>query len=155
VTLAAGGPGSFGYKFLLLLHLVCVVVGFGPYFLNGLLPRAATRASEEGARVVNAATLQISTISQFAIYGVFIFGGAMIGASDKVWKFSQSWVPISIVLWVAAVGVLHGLVLPTQRKLRDGSGDRAALTNQLSIGMGVLSLIVVVVMILMVWKPGT
>jgi hypothetical protein len=59
------------------------------------------------------------------------------------------------VLWVAAVGVLHGLVLPTQRKLRDGSGDRAALTNQLSIGMGVLSLIVVVVMILMVWKPGT
>jgi uncharacterized membrane protein len=153
-VILAAGTDSFGYRLLLLLHILSVLIGFGPYFLNGLLPRASARASEEGARVANAAALQISTVSQFAIYGVLIFGGALIGASDKKFKFSQEWVPIAIVLWVVAVGVLHGLILPTQRRLRDAGSDREALTTRLSMSMGILNLIVIVVIVLMIWKPG-
>lgn len=142
------------YKVLLLLHLASVVVGFGPYFLNGLLGRSAAKESPEGGRAITTASLQVSTVSQYAIYGVFIFGAGLIGSSNKNVTFTQVWVPISVVLWIATVGVLHGLILPAQRKLRDASGDRASLTQTLSAAFGVMNLIVVVALVLMVWEPG-
>jgi hypothetical protein len=148
------GSGA-GYKILLFLHLACVVVGFGPYFLNGLMSRTAGKASDTEARAIAGAGLQISTISQYAIYGVLIFGGAMVGAAPKnTIKFSQAWLPISIVLWIATVGVLHALILPTQRKLRDGDGDRGSLASRLSMSFGILNLLVLVTMLLMIFEPG-
>lgn len=144
---------TFGYKLLLLLHLLSVVIGFGPYFLGGLLHRSAA-GSDDTSRAVGAGTLQVSTVSQFAIYGVFVFGGALIGASDKKVDFSDWWVPVSVVLWIATVGVLHALVLPAQRRLKAGEGDRAALARQLSTAFGIINLLVVGTLVLMVWEPG-
>lgn len=141
---------TFGYKLLLLLHLLSVVIGFGPYFLNGLLHRR-----EGDGRAVGSGIYQVSTASQFAIYGVLIFGGALVGASNKKVDFSDWWVPVAIVIWVATVGVLHGMILPAQRKLRDGVGDGPALARQLSMAYGIINVLVIVAVVLMVWEPGT
>jgi hypothetical protein len=147
--------GGAGYKILLTLHLLSVVIGFGPWFLNGLLPaRALGRDPGEG-KAISGANLQVSTMSQFAIYGVLIFGGAALGAAHKhTIDFGDTFIWLSIILWVAIVGVLHGLVLPAQRELAAGSGDRATLTQRQSLGAAVMNLLIVIALVLMVWEPG-
>jgi hypothetical protein len=147
--------GGAGYKILLTLHLLSVVIGFGPWFLNGLLPaRALGRDPGEG-KAISGANLQVSTMSQFAIYGVLIFGGAALGAAHKhSVDFGDTFVWLSLIIWVAIIGVLHGLVLPAQRELAAGSGDRATLTQRQSLGAAVINLLVVVAIVLMVWEPG-
>jgi len=147
--------GGAGYKVLLVLHLLSVVVGFGPWFLNGLLPaRALGRDAAEG-KSISGANLQVSTMSQFAIYGALIFGGAAMGAAHKhTIDFGDTFIWLSLIAWVAIVGVLHGLVLPAQRELAEGSGDRATLTQRQSLGVAIINLLVIVAIVLMVWEPG-
>ena len=147
--------GNGGYKVLLLLHLLSVVIGFGPWMLNGLLPRWALSRSAEEGQAVNGAAYQISNLSQFAIYAAFIFGFATLGsANSHTIKASQAWVWISILCWLGIVGVMHGLALPAQRQLRDGQGDRATVTQRLSIAAGIINLLVIVAVVLMVFEPG-
>ena len=147
--------GGAGYKILLVLHLLSVVIGFGPWFLNGLLPaRALGRDASEG-KAISGANLQVSTISQYAIYGVLIFGGAAMGAAHKhTVDFGDSFIWLSLIVWVAVLGVLHGLVLPAQRALARGPEDRATLTQRQSLGVAAINLLVVVAVVLMVFEPG-
>src|SRR5205823_5833094 len=61
------------------------------------------------------------------IYAVLIFGLALVGMSDKVFKFGQTWVWLSIVLYVVALGIVHGAHLPNLRRMRTLMGELAAL----------------------------
>jgi uncharacterized membrane protein len=148
--------GGTGYKVLLVLHLLSVIVAFGPWFLNGLLPSAALKHNDQEGKAISGATFQVSNASQFAMYGVFIFGMGVLGARAKGSGISMSngWVIGSIVGWVAIIGILHALVLPAQRQLKDGTGDRAALTQRQSLGAALINVLVIVVVILMVFTPG-
>jgi hypothetical protein len=147
--------GGGAYKVLLVLHLLAVVVGFGPWFLNGLLPARALHRDAGEAKAISGANLQVSTISQYAIYGVFVFGFGTLGLAHKhTIKFGDTFVWLSLILWVAIVGVLHGVVLPAQRQLADGSGDRASLTQRQSLGAAAINLLILVAIVLMVFEPG-
>jgi len=151
--------GGTAYKILLLLHLLAVVIGFGPWMLNGLLPRMALRDPEGEGRAVNAAAFRVGWISQFAVYAVVIFGFGAMGAATKIHgkaqiEMSQTWAGVSLVLWVAIVGVMHGMAFPALKGLRSGEGDRAALTQRFSIASGIVNVGVIVVVALMIWTPG-
>ena len=147
--------GAGGYKILLVLHLLSVVVGFGPWFLNGLLPARALNRDADEAKAISGANLQVSTISQYAIYGVVVFGIGALGAAHKhTIDFGDTFIWLSLVAWVAIVGVMHGLVLPAQRQLAAGAGDRATLTQRQSLGAALINLLVLVAIVLMVFEPG-
>jgi hypothetical protein len=147
--------GGGAYKVFLALHLLAVVVGFGPWFLNGLIPARAAGAEAGEGRALNRANLQVSTVSQYAIYAVVIFGAATLGSAHKhTIDFGDTFVWLGIIIWVAIVGILHGMILPAQRELAEGKGDRAALTQRQSLGAALLNLLVVVAIVLMVWAPG-
>jgi hypothetical protein len=147
--------GTGAYKVFLTLHLLAVIVGFGPWFLNGLIPARAMSAEPGEGKVLSRANLQVSTVSQFAIYGVIIFGAAALGSAHKhTIDFGDAFIWVSIIIWIAIVGILHGLILPAQRALADGSGDRATLTQRQSLGAAVLNLLVIVAVVLMVFEPG-
>ena len=148
--------GGTGYKVLLVLHLLSVIVAFGPWFLNGLLPANALKRSQPEGQAINAANFTVSSFSQYAMYGVLVFGFATLGAKSKgaPIKMSQAWVWLAIVVWVAIVGVLHSIVLPAQRALKDGSGDREAITQRQSLGVAIINVLVVVAVYLMVFTPG-
>jgi hypothetical protein len=147
--------GTGAYKVFLTLHLLSVIIGFGPWFLNGLIPARAMSAEPAEGKALSRANLQVSTVSQFAIYGVVVFGAATLGSAHKhTIDFGDAFVWVSIILWVAIVGILHGLILPAQRALAEGSGDRATLTQRQSLGAALLNLLVVVAVVLMVWEPG-
>ena len=147
--------GGGAYKILLALHLVSVVVGFGPWYLNGLIPARALGAEPAEGRALSSANLQVSTISQYGIYGVLIFAAAALGSAHKhTIDFGDTFIWLGILIWVAIVGVLHGLVLPAQRGLAAGTGDRATLTQRQSLGVALMNLLVLVALVLMVWEPG-
>jgi hypothetical protein len=147
--------GGAAYKVLLALHLLSVVIGFGPWFLNGLLPARALGRDATEAKSISGANLQVSTVSQFAIYGALIFGLGALGSAHKhTIDFGDTFIWVTLVVWVAIVGVLHGLVLPAQRELAEGSGDRATLTQRQSLGVAIINLLVIVAIVLMVWEPG-
>ena len=49
-------------------------------------------------------------------------------------------------------GVLHGLELPAQRKL--ARGDRS-VQQRIDLADGLLGLLFLVMVVLMIWKPGS
>jgi hypothetical protein len=152
--------GGKAYKLFLFLHLVSVIVGFGPWMINGLLPQLAAKRSRDEARSIAGVVHQVSSYSQYAIYGVLIFGFATLASAEKaggkkVIDFSDTWVWLSVLLWVVIVGVMHGLAFPTQRKLRDGDGDPATLARNASLVSAIVNLLVLAVIALMIQEPGT
>jgi hypothetical protein len=68
-----------------------------------------------------------------------------------VWKFSQVWIWLAVVIWLAMNGVLHAVLLPAERAVADG--DQAAARRVDAAG-GLLTLALVVMIYLMVFKPG-
>ncbi len=48
------------------------------------------------------ANVAVSKIGEYFIYAVFLLGFAVLGLCDSVWKFSQTWVWLSVTLYVIA-----------------------------------------------------
>ena len=63
------------------------------------------------------ANLTVSKIGEYFIYAVFIFGFALLGLSDSVWKFSQTWVWLSVALYIVGIGLSHGVLMPTVKRM--------------------------------------
>ena len=136
---AAGGGGIFGlvssevvpdtavYQLMLVLHLVTVIAGFGSVAMDGAYRFAAP--AERGA--------DGPTLSEWLIYAVPVTGILVVLVSEDRWQFSQAWISLSFLLYIAAVGALHGL------RRRNPAAAAAAV-----------NLIVVAVIVLMVTKPG-
>ena len=109
---------SDAYKFVLILHITAVVIGLGAVYLNGLYgAQAKARRGPEGLAIAEA-NFKVSMFAQYFIYAIPIFGLALVPMSDHVYKMSQTWVWLSLVLYVVAVGVSHGMVIPTAKKMQ-------------------------------------
>jgi len=166
------------YKICLILHILCAIVGFGAVFLNGLYG-AQMKARMQAGRPAEALAIfeaneAVSRIGEYFIYAVFLFGFAILGLSDPVFKFSQTWVWLSVVLYIVAIGISHGVLMPTvkrmgvlMKELVDGgpppagavgpppqAAEMAALGKKLGVVGPVLDIFMITVLFLMVWKPG-
>lgn len=127
------------YRILLMLHVLAAVVAFGPLFVYSSLRRAGA------TQTIAALHLRLSFP---ALVAVWVLGMGLIGTSDEVWEFSQTWIVLSIIGWVLLMTASWFLVRPA---LSDSS-DAAA--GRLGMGIGVTHLLVVVMLYLMVFKPG-
>ena len=72
----------------------------------------------------------------------------MVGMSDEVWKMSQTWIVLSLIGWVVLMVVSWFLIRPA---LTDTS---EAARGRLASGIGITHLLLVVILYLMVFKPG-
>jgi uncharacterized membrane protein len=150
------------YKIVLVLHILAAIVGFGSVMLNGVYAsEVKRRPGPEGAAIADANYKVSFGVAMWFIYAIPILGLALVGMSDKAWKFSQTWVWLALLLWFVLVGLVHGVHRPNVRQLdalvRSGSADVAELERRgrLAATMGmVLSLLVVAMLVLMVFKPG-
>lgn len=129
------------YKFVLLLHILAVVVGFAPAVAGLVAPRGA------GADWASVRAIR-------AIYGPAVIVAGLLGIilvllSDDAWGFGDAWVSAAILIWIASVGVFQALI---QRGARAGGGAGA---RQAVLGAQVLSVLVIVQVTLMVFKPGS
>jgi len=144
--------GSGLYNVFLLLHILAAIVAFAPGFVWPMLTSGLRRAGKslgpEANQVASDFTLKVQGPAA-VLAGVFGIG--LIGLSDSAWEFSQTWISIAFVLWFILLGVVFGLLLPTYRKV--AGGDTAA-EQRAAMFHGMLHLILVLMLIVMIWKPG-
>jgi len=144
---------GFGYRVFFLLHILAVIVAFAPGFVVPLMVNRVRRGG--GSLADNSLGAHFAANSRqvhgpaLALAG--LFGFAMIGLSDKVWKFSQTWVSIALVLWFIMLGVLVGLLMPAEKKAGGGS---AGAEQRISMFGGMLHILLLLMLIDMIWKPG-
>ena len=166
--------GSDAYKIVLTLHILCAIVGFGAVFLNGLYgQQAKARKGPEGL-AISEANLLVSKVGEYFIYAVFLLGVALVLIGDNLYDFGQTWVWLSMLVYLGALGISHGLMQPRFNRMVDlqrqlvASGPPAAgaagpppqvlemqqIGKQMGIIGPVLNLLMVVVLVLMVFQPG-
>ena len=159
-----------------MLHIFCAIVGFGAVYLNALYGRQIQKHKGREGLAIYEANFQVSGIGQFFIYGVFVFGILLVLVSDDVWEFSQTWVWLAIVLYIVGIGVSHGVLLPAvkrmgvlMRELVDAGPPPAGaapagpppqavelegLGKRVGASGAFLDVLMIVILALMVWKPG-
>lgn len=157
---------SGAYKFILLLHILAVVVGIGSQMLNGLYAAKAKKlgAAAGGTMQVN---LEVSHFAEYFIYAIPVLGFALLGMSDGAFEVGQTWIWLSLVLYVLALGISHGVMFPSAKKMQaigprlvsgqvtaEDGATATALEKKLAAGDMTLNLLVVVLIGLMIWKPG-
>jgi uncharacterized membrane protein len=147
------------HNFLLSLHLIAAVFFIGPVAAAGPAIARATRAGDVGAVESSARMMRIYGYGSLL---VALFG---LGLVQKKWhaEFGDTWVWLSLVLFMVALGVIVGVALPALEQLvaalRGGSADssdrvKAALGKVMGAS-SVASVAYVVIIVLMVTKPGS
>jgi hypothetical protein len=163
------------YKFFLILHILCAIVGFGAVVLNGIYGQQMKVRMQSGktteALAIYDANFFVSQIGEYFIYAVFVFGLITGLLGDPFIKFDQTWLWLSVVLYIIAIGISHGLLLPAvkrmgalMREVEAGpppvggpppqAAEMATLGQRIGTVGPVLNLFLVVILFLMVWKPG-
>ncbi len=167
--------GTFGYNVVLLLHIMAAIVGFGSVILNGMYGAQAKARPGPGGVAIGEANLSVSMVAEYFIYSMPITGIALVTMSDA-WSFSEVWVWLSIVLYAIGIGISHGSQMPAAKKMNALAKELAAagpppagaapggpppqvlemeaLGKRLATGDVALNLILVVIVVLMIWKPG-
>lgn len=164
---------SEAYKLVFVLHLVTVIIGFGGVFIAGVLgAKAGARGGREGLAIAEVSLDVTEHWAEWFIYAAPVFGVILVFLSDDTWKFSQSWIGISILLYIVAVGMVHGLHLPNIRRMNALGAELAASppagaggpppqvaelqdrAKKAALVGGLLNLTWVVIVFLMVYKPG-
>jgi uncharacterized membrane protein len=167
---------STAFKLVLVLHLISVVVGFGGITLIGFVGAASQRYPGPPGQAVFDTSQRLGKVAEYFIYAVPVFGIALLFISttngSHVYWWDQGWVSASLAIYILTLGFVHSLHLPNLRKMGElmaemnaGSppaaggpppqvaelqerGKRAGLYG------GITNVAWVVVLILMVWKPG-
>ena len=170
------GSGSGAYKFVLVLHLVTAIVGFGGVTIAGIFgAKAARRGGREGQAIAETTMDVTEHWAEWFVYAVPVFGILLILLSEDVWKFSQAWISLSFLLYLVALGIVHAAHLPNIRRM-NALGAELAAGGATVAGAGggpppqvaeierrgrlagllgaALNVIWVVIVFLMVWKPG-
>jgi uncharacterized membrane protein len=146
VVLAA--LNSTGYKIVLLIHVLAVIVGFAPLWLTPVMIRLTAAGDKAAADGLEVSILRFS-LPGIGLAGILGFG--LAGMSEKVFKMSQAWLSIAAVLWVVLLALLFFVARPAIKAFRDGD---AAARGRIMMVTGISHLILVVTLYLMIFKPG-
>lgn len=148
------------YMLLQIIHIVTVVVGIGTVTLNGIYGAKARAAGTNGGAAIGRANLEVSLVAEYFIYAIPVTGILMMLVEDY-WEWSQTWVWLSIVLYVVALGVRHSIQIPGAKRMGElmaagpPNAETEALGKKLAIGETIFNLLAVAMIVLMVWKPGS
>ena len=169
--LAFGGLNSGIFKALLVLHILSAIVGLGSVMLNGLYAAQSQTRPGPAGRAVSEANEAVSNIAEKVIYLIPVFGILLVLASDSAIKFSYTFVWLSLALFIGALGVSHAVLIPGHRKINElllemeqgpppAGGPPPQLAQIQALGKrqaaagASLNVVVAVILILMIWKPG-
>lgn len=169
------GIGTTGYKIVFLLHILSAIIGFGAVLLNGVYgAEAKKRKGAEGLAIFQA-NERVSRIGEIFIFLVPLWGFGLVGLSDGVWQFDQTWVWLSILTYAIALSVSLAVLRPAVNRHEAlmtelvGAGPPPAGATggpppqvaqleangkKMAMAGSVLHLALVIVLVLMIWKPG-
>ncbi len=133
---------STGFKIFLFLHILSVIVAFAPVVLS-VIPgsrEGVLGSLEQTGRQVYAPALILA-----GLFGIFCVVTSSIGGVRR-FEFSDTWVSLAFVVWIAMNGVFHAMVLAGQRQ-----GDERRAVN----GQAVMTVLLIIMVYLMIWQPGS
>lgn len=144
--------GDTPYRIVLVLHILSFMVAFAPAFAHPFVANQSKALGDAGHRQVLGFLLANGRrIYAPALIVTGLLGFALQGMSSGAWKFSQGWLIGALVVWIAMNGVLHGLIMPNEKKMADGDPDAQKLVDA---GGAAITLLLTVMLWLMVFKPG-
>ena len=79
------------------------------------------------------------------------FGIAMVLTSDPRIGFDQAWVSLAFLVWLAITGLVSAVMLPGERKMAEGD---LSVEKKVEVGGQIITLLTLVMLYLMIWKPG-
>lgn len=137
---------------LLVLHILAVIVAFAPSVSHPLTGgRLLREDAAAGRKFFSVAAGNNRTVYTPALVAVGVLGFGLIGVSDGAYQFSEPWISAAILLWVVIAGIVGAVIIPGEREI--AAGDTNAQSKVTAAG-GVLALLLVIVIFLMVVKPG-
>jgi uncharacterized membrane protein len=143
---------SFGYRFFFLLHIVAILVAFAPAFIWPVVnARLRAQGGTPGADIGKIIRDSWTRIHGPALVLAGLFGILMVVLSDDAFEFSQAWISVAFLLWFLMIAVVFGLMPWNER--RNAEGDDAADRRSAAFN-GVLHLLLLLMVIDMIWKPG-
>jgi uncharacterized membrane protein len=140
--------GSTGYKIMLFIHILAVIVAFAPLWLTPVLLRLTAGGDKAAADGLDVSILRFS-LPGLAVAG--IIGCGLVGMSEKEFTFAQPWVSTALILWIILIAVLAVVARPAIKAFRDGD---ASARGKVMMSTGIGHLILVVMLFLMIFKPG-
>jgi len=140
------------YNIVLVIHLLTVMAAFAPSFVHPFLVKQTKELDGDGhQKVLNYLALNGRRIYAPALILVGLTGFALSGMSEKFYSVTDGWVLASIAIWVAMNGILHAVLIPNERRAADGDAKALGLVEKAG---GVLTILLLVMLYLMVFKPG-
>jgi len=151
-----------GYKFALFLHILAVVLAFGPTFGYAFF----MSVTPQFPRATPAILAGIQKIDRYLVTPgmlVLLLAGLYL-LSDGPWDAGDAFVSVGFLAIIALFGLQHGFFRPNTRRARElaerdlKSGDELgpefmAISERLSKVGGIAGLIVVVTVFFMSYKP--
>ncbi len=144
------------FKVLLALHLLAAVFAVGP------LVHAATTASR-GLRHGDVAAIRSSSrmlrIYTAASVLVVIFGFGLMSSTspythEKVASMAETWIWLSLVLWLVAAALTFFLVVPALDRAGVDVSVAPSLVGRVAGVGGLVGIVFAVIVFLMVYQPG-
>lgn len=157
------------YTLVLFLHIAAAVVAFGATFAFPIIDAVVRRADLRALPVWNEAqnAIGMKLITPGAI--VVLLSGIYMATTDRWEQFGGAWFSAAGLIVIVLLGMGHGFFAPNARKMaaqarvdldagaaESGrmSAEYEALAKRGAIGGIFASLLVLLALLLMVWKPG-
>lgn len=148
------------FKLLLFLHLLAAIFAIGP--LVGAATTASRALRSPDAAAATAAARMIRLYSYVSVVVVVLGMGLMSqkesgDSSAEVASFGDTWIWVSVLLWLAAMAVALGVLAPSLTKAAaeiGSTGSAQALVGRVAAAGGVIGVVYAVIVVLMVYQPG-
>jgi len=116
--LAASGTHSPGFDLLLIGHVACALIGFGAIVTSGVQAARLRRSvGAVGAGLRRYFAPGINWVGR-ALYGVPLFGLALLADSGSRFRLGEGWVETGLVLWALAAGAAETAMWPAERRIQ-------------------------------------
>jgi len=155
---------SADYKIALFLHILAVVLAFGPTFGYALFASVATQHPRATPAILTGIQRCDRYLVNPGLIVLLIAGIYLLVASDSAWETSDVFVSVGFLAIIVLFGLQHAFFQPQVRKAkelaeRDLKGGDAlsdefeAVTERIGRVGGIAGLIVVVSIFFMSYKP--
>lgn len=159
------------YRAMLVIHILTVVFGLGPLVFAGLYQVNAEKIDRRAEWAVGRVGTSVSSVAEKIVYLIFVTGVALVFMSDDAIRMSDFWVLLSMLTFIVAIGISHGMLAPNERRMNvlreelanlEMTGGLAEPEQEVELkdrakraaAMGtVLDLLLVFLLYLMVFKP--
>jgi uncharacterized membrane protein len=153
-----------GYKIVLFLHILAVVLAFGPTFGYAFFFSVAPRYPQATPAILAGVQKVDKYLVNPGMIVLLLAGIGLLTASDGVWDTSDVFVGVGFLAIFVLFGLQHGFFQPQTRKAKElaerdlKAGDTLspefeAVSQRLGQVGGIAGLIVVVAIFFMTYKP--